>query len=196
MKPGIVSIDFLTKKDVGNKMKTKLIILLLVLSVVLFSGCAGKEQTSPEENATPEETVTPEEVATPEETVTPEETETEEEVETPAVTETEEENVTAEENETEEGVVVNNSNARVYTIRLDNYRASSSSLDINKGETVAWLNYQDSPRRVFTLVSEQGLFNNTSLSYRRSFAYTFNETGEYNFTVVGQPKMNVSVTVS
>jgi plastocyanin len=177
-------------------MKTKLIVLLLVLSVVLFSGCTGNEQPSPEENVTPEETVTPEEIATPEETETPAETETPEEVETPAVTETEEENVTAEENETEEGEAVNNSNGKVYTIRLDNYRASASSLDIKTGETVAWINYQDSPRRVFTLVSEQGLFDNQSLSYRRSFAYTFNETGSYNFTVVGQPRMNVSVTVN
>jgi plastocyanin len=176
-------------------MKTKLIILLLVLSVVLFSGCAGNEQTSPEENATPEETVTPEEVTTPEEVETPAVTETEEENVTAEENETELENVTAEENETE-GQAVSSANGRVYTIRLDNYKASASSLDINEGETVAWLNYQDSPRRVFTLVSEQGLFNNTSLSYRRSFAYTFNETGEYNFTVIGQPKMNVTVTVS
>lgn len=177
-------------------MKTKLIILLLVLSVVLFSGCAGNEQPSPEENITPEETVTPEETITPEETETPAETETPEEVETPAVTETEEENATAEENETEGGAAVNNSSSRVYTIRLDNYRASASSLDIKEGETVAWLNYQDSPRRVFTLVSEQGLFDDQSLSYRRSFAYTFNEAGTYDFTVVGQPRMNVTVNVN
>ncbi|MHC1754662.1 MAG: hypothetical protein AB9861_04390 [Methanosarcina sp.] len=174
-------------------MKTKIIVLLLVLGVVLFSGCTGNEQPSPEENTTPDETVTPEEIATPEETETPAENETE----TPVVTEPEEE-VTPEENETEEGPAVNTSSIRKapYTIRLDNYRASSSSLDIKQGETVAWLNYQDSPRRVFTLVSEQELFENTSLVYRRSFAYTFNETGVYNFTVVGQPRMDVNITVN
>lgn len=177
-------------------MKTKLIILLLVLSVVLFSGCAGKEQTTPEENTTPAETVTPEEITTPEETETPAVTETSEEVETPVVNETEQENITAEGNETEEGAVVSSSNARVYTIRLDNYKASASTLNITEGEKVAWLNYQDNPRRTFTLVSEQGLFDNQSLVYKRSFVYTFNETGTYNFTVVGQPKMNVSVTVN
>ncbi|WP_410507105.1 hypothetical protein RSJ42_09715 [Methanosarcina hadiensis] len=176
-------------------MKTKLIILLLVLSVVLFSGCAGNEQPSPEENLTPEETVTPEETITPEETETPVATETPEEVETPAINDTEE-NVTAEENNTEGGAAVNNSSSRVYTVRLDNFRASVPSLDIKEGETVAWLNYQDSPRRVFTLVSEQGLFDNQSLSYRRSFAYTFNEAGTYDFTVVGQPRMNVTVNVN
>ena len=183
-------------------MKTKLIILLLVLSVVLFSGCTGKEQTTPEENTTPAETVTPEENTTPAETVTPEETETpvvtetSEEVETPVVNETEQENITAQENETEGGAAVGSSNARVYTIRLDNYKVSASTLNIKEGEKVAWLNYQDNPRRTFTLVSEQGLFENQNLVYKRSFVYTFNETGTYNFTVVGQPKMNVSVTVN
>ncbi|HIH74259.1 MAG TPA: hypothetical protein HA306_03040 [Methanosarcina sp.] len=172
-------------------MKTKLIVLLLVLSAVLLSGCAEDEQPSPEENVTPGETVTPEETETPVETETPEE------VETPVVTETEEENVTPVENETEVGPAINTSGIRKtpYTIRLDNYRASSSNLDIKKGETVAWLNYQESPRRIFTLVSEQELFENTNLVYRRSFAYTFNETGAYNFTVIGQPRMSVNVTV-
>lgn len=177
-------------------MKTKLIILLLVLSVVLFSGCTGKEQTTPEENTTPAETVTPEEITTPEETETPVVTETSEEVETPVVNETEQENITAEENETEGGAAVSSSNARVYTIRLDNYKVSASTLNIKEGEKVAWLNYQDNPRRTFTLVSEQGLFDNQSLVYKRSFVYTFDETGTYNFTIVGQPKMNVSVTVN
>lgn len=180
----------------GNKMKAKIIVLLLVLSAVLFSGCAGNEETSPEENVTPEETVTPEEVSTPEETETPEVTETEEEVETPEENETEE--VTPVENETEEGPAINTSNIRTtpYLVRLVSYRAYPTSLDIKQGETVAWINYQDSPRRVFTLVSEQGLFENENLVYRRSFPYTFNETGVYNFTVVGQPKMDVSITVS
>lgn len=177
-------------------MKTKLIILLLVLSVVLFSGCTGKEQTTPEENTTPAETVTPEEVTTPEENTTPVVNETSEEIETPVVNETEQENITSEENETEEGAAVSSSTARIYTIRLENYRASASTLNIKEGEKVAWLNFQDNPRRSFTLVSEQGLFENQSLVYKRSFVYAFNETGTYNFTVVGQPKMNVSVTVN
>jgi len=173
-------------------MKTKIIVLLLVLGVVLFSGCTENEQPSPEENMTPGETVTPEEIATPEETETLAETET------PVVTETEEEDVTPEENETEEGPVVNTSSIRKtpYTIRLDNYRAYPSSLDIKQGETVAWINYQDSPRRVFTLTSEEDLFEDQGLVYRRSFAYTFNETGAYNFTIIGQSRMNVNITVN
>jgi plastocyanin len=182
-------------------MKTKVIVLLLVLGVVLFSGCTGNEQPSPEENATPEEIVTPEVIETPEETETPAETETPEEVETPVVTEPEEEVIPGEnetENETGEGPVVTTPSIRKtpYTIRLDNFRAYPSSLDIKEGETVAWINFQDSPRRVFTLRSEEGLFEDTGLVYRRSFAYTFNETGAYSFTIVGQPRMNVNITVN
>jgi len=78
---------------------------------------------------------------------------------------------------------------------LENYRASASSLEIKRGETVAWINLQEDPKRAFTLVSEQGLFENANLVYRRPFAYTFNETGNYDFSVIGQPKMNVTVDV-
>ena len=76
-----------------------------------------------------------------------------------------------------------------YLIRLDNYRASPSSLEIKKGETVAWMNLQENPKRNFTLVSEEGLFENTTLVYKRSFTHTFNETGDYKFSIVGQPRM-------
>ncbi len=83
-----------------------------------------------------------------------------------------------------------------YTVRLENYRASPPSLEIKEGEAVAWINMHDNPKRVFTLVSEENLFENTNLVYRRAFAYTFNQTGDYKFTVLGQPKMNVSVSVT
>ncbi len=176
-------------------MKTKIIVLLLVLGSVLLSGCVGDEQPSPEETVTPEENVTPEETVTPEENVTPEETESEEEV-TPEETEsgeevTPEENVTAEESETTTSEIRENP----YVIRLVNNRASPSSLEIKEGESVAWMNLQENPKRTFTLVSEQGLFENTSLVYKRSFAYKFNETGDYAFQILGQPKMNVNVSV-
>lgn len=166
-------------------MKTKLIVLLLIFGVVLFSGCAGDEQPSPDENGTPVETETPEENVTAVETETPEENVTAVEAETP------------EENETEEtgGVTTSDRRPATYTIRLDNNMARPSSLEIKQGDRVVWLNWEDSPRRVFTLVSEENLFNNTNLVYKRSFTYTFNETGEYHFSVVGQPRMNVTVSV-
>jgi plastocyanin len=179
-------------------MKTKVIVLLLVLSAVLLSGCLGNEQPTPEKNATPNETGTPEKSATPVETVTPEGNQT------PAETVTSEGNETAGENVTPEGnvtpaageVFTPGIKGTPYLIRLANYKASPSSLNIKKGETVAWMNLQENPKRNFKLVSEEGLFENATLVYKRSFTYTFNETGGYNFTVAGQPKMNVSVSVA
>ena len=189
-------------------MKTKIIVLLLIFGAVLFSGCTGNEQPSTEKNATPEETATPVEnttiVDTPEENATAIETETSEENVT-------QENVTQEnvtqENVTQEKSVTSEGNGRLnvstteikqtpYLLRLINKRASSSSLDIKKGESVSWVNMEDSPKRILTLVSEEKLFDDTRLAYKRAFTYTFNETGDYHFSVVGQPRMNVTVSVA
>ena len=98
-------LKFHDPKYVGNKMKIKIIVLLLVLGAVLFSGCVGDEQPSPEENATHEENVTPEENLTPEENVTQEENVT------PAETEPEEE-TTPDENETAEEAETSSSEIR------------------------------------------------------------------------------------
>ncbi len=178
------------------KIKIKVVVLLLVLGTVLLSGCMGDEKPSPEENATPEETITPGENITSEETVTPLENETEEEI-TPTENETEEE-ITPTENETvgESENVSSEIRETPYTIRLVNKRANPSNLEIKNGEKVAWINLEENPKRRLTLVSEQGLFENQSLVYKRAFAYTFNETGDYSFTVVGQPKMGLNVSVA
>ena len=167
-------------------MKIKVIVLLLVLGAVLLSGCVGNQQPSPENNTTPTETVTSTVNATPVETATSEVNATTVETMTPEVNETPEVNMTS----------TTSINTTPYLIRLENYRASISSLDIKKGESVAWMNLQDNPKRKFTLVSQEGLFENKSLGYRQPFAYTFNETGDYNFYVIGQPRMNVSVNVT
>jgi plastocyanin len=179
-------------------MKTKVIVLLLILSAVLLSGCLGNEQSNPEKNATPSETATPGEAATPSETATLNETATPVETITSEGNETPNETVTSEGNVTPTagGVYTSGVRSAPYMIRLVNYRASASSLQIKEGETVAWMNLQETPKRNFTLVSEDGLFENATLVYKHSFVHTFNETGDYNFYIVGQPRMNVSVSVS
>lgn len=174
-------------------MKTKIIVLLLIFGAVLLSGCTGNEQPSTEKNATPEETVTPVEnttvVGTPEENVTSEENVT------PEVNVTSKENVTPGENGR-----LNISTSEIketpYLLRLINNRVSSSSLEIKKGESISWINMEDNPKRVLILVSEEKLFENTNLAYRHAFTYTFNETGDYHFSIVGQPRMNVTVGVA
>lgn len=174
------------KKDEGNEMKIKVIVLLLVLGAVLLSGCVGNQQPAPEKNETHTGTVTPTTTASPVETATPEVNATSAETTTPEVNNTSEVNTTSTADIKE----------TAYLIRLNNNKASASSLDIKKGEKVAWMNLQDTPKRKFTLVSQEGLFDNKTLTYRQPFNYTFNEIGNYNFYIVGQPRMNVSVNVS
>jgi plastocyanin len=170
-------------------MKTKIIVLLLIFGTILLSGCIGNEQSSSKENATPAENVTTVEnttvVGTPEENVT-------------TVNNTTEENTTTADNNMTTGRLAISSpkiQDTSYLVRLQNYKSSSSSLSIKKGEKVSWINLHDSPKRVFTLVSQENLFNNTSLVYKHSFTYTFNETGDYHFSIIGQPRMNVNVSV-
>ncbi|HIH75657.1 MAG TPA: cell surface lipoprotein, partial [Methanosarcina sp.] len=67
-----------------------------------------------------------------------------------------------------------------------------SELEINKGDLVVWRNFEDS---VFTLTSEEGLFEDQRLGYGNTFNYTFNEPGSYNFNAQGYPNMQMTITV-
>jgi len=173
-------------------MKIKVIVLLLVLGVISLSGCVGNEQKSPGNNTNPTETVTSTVNVTPVETVSPGGNATPVETMTQAVNITPSDNETPADNET----LTSGIRSYPYLIRLSSYRAFPSSLSIKEGDTVAWRNEQDNPKRNFILVSQQNLFENKTLVYGRTFAYTFNETGGYSFTVIGQPRMNVNVSVT
>ncbi len=84
---------------------------------------------------------------------------------------------------------------RSYNVRFDNFLSSPSVLEINKSDTVFWTNFQDDPIRIFTLVSEDGLWEDTPIGYRKSFDYTFTEEGTYNYSVSGWNRMNGTVIV-
>ncbi len=86
--------------------------------------------------------------------------------------------------------------AKIWTIRFQSFLSIPSELTINKGDTVQWMNFQTDPRRQFTLVSKDGLWEDKNIGYRLFFLYTFNETGTYNYTVLGNdPRMSGSVIV-
>jgi len=69
-----------------------------------------------------------------------------------------------------------------------------ATLELNKGETVIWNNL-NRPKRAFTLVSEEKLFENPVLGYGRSFSYTFNEAGDYTFKLEEIPGAEFILTV-
>lgn len=147
-------------------MRIKTIVVLLMLTSILFAGCIGNDEPVVIEQI-PEDIIN----------------ETPEEVEEIPIEEPEVE---------EEAPVID---PKTHSIRLEYYQARPSTLEINRGDTVVWRNSQD-PKRLFTLVSEDGLWESTNLVYGRTLVYTFNESGTYNFSVTGQLRMSGSIVVN
>jgi plastocyanin len=155
-----------------------------------------------EETWTTEKTETSEEVVTQEELGTPAEMETQIELDTPEEKETSEMPNEPQMEQTEawtgergqagakqSGETVPTS----HLVRLKNYLMIPSSLKTNIGDTVVWRNYQEST--VLTLTSKEHLFEDQKLAYGNTLEYTFNESGSYNFSVKGYPKMQTTITV-
>lgn len=91
--------------------------------------------------------------------------------------------------------VVESSGPQTYTINLKSYSAIPSGHTIDQGDKVFWIN-MNQPVRNFVLVSGEGLWENQNLGYRESFIYTFNETGNYTYNVLGyENRMTGTITV-
>lgn len=85
--------------------------------------------------------------------------------------------------------------ARTYTVYMENFLTQPANLTLNEGDSVMWFNRND-PKRIFTLVSNEGLWENVTMGYRLSFTYTFNETGTYTYEVPGwEARMKGTITV-
>ncbi|MBP2029670.1 hypothetical protein J2755_000590 [Methanohalophilus levihalophilus] len=83
-----------------------------------------------------------------------------------------------------------------YPIRLKNYNAiSANPLEINRTDTVTWINQQEDPKRFFSIENEEGLWDDVSISFMQKFTYQFNETGEYHTYVPPWRGMNVTIIV-
>ncbi|WP_135604552.1 hypothetical protein [Methanococcoides sp. NM1] len=147
-------------------MKSKMLVLILVLSSLLMAGCIGDNGEEPEvENETP--------------------------VDVPVDENISEDDVPVDDN----GEVIE---PQVYTIRLgrlDRYTAVPNYLEINRGDTVYWRNEMKERKLIFTVISEDGLWEEQRISYGMQFNYTFTEAGTYNFTVPPWQSMNSTVIV-
>ncbi|WP_255334738.1 cell surface lipoprotein [Methanosarcina sp. KYL-1] len=96
--------------------------------------------------------------------------------------------------ETEESTSVGQGEEHV--MRLEYYEVvRPSELDIPRGDTISWWSYKRQGD-LYVLFSEEGLFEDTELSYSVPFSYTFKEAGVYHFGVRDVPAMNMTVRVS
>jgi len=177
-------------------MKIKVLVLLFVLSAVVLSGCTGDNATDGEVNVTDgvndtvdengiEDVINGNETYVPPDVTEQNDTETSEQ---PTV------DVPAEGTVTQGPQIIDTGVPRTYTIRLEKFLSTPNTLQVAPEDTVFWINFND-PVRAFTIVSENGLWENRSIGYRQSFGYTFNETGTYNYSIMGFPRMSGTIIV-
>ena len=69
-----------------------------------------------------------------------------------------------------------------------------SELDIKTGDTVSWRS-DKKQKPDYTLVSKEELFPDKEVAYSVPYTYTFNNPGNYLFTVKDIPGMNVTIRV-
>ena len=138
---------------------------MLISTSVFFAGCIGDNDVHVIERTTPLIDETPEEV----------------------------EEIPVEEPEVIEELPAIDSQTRM--IRLQSHHAIPSTLEINRGDTVDWRNFQET-HQPLTLISEDGLWENAYLDYMEKLIYTFNESGTYSFSVTGQLGMSGSIVVN
>lgn len=69
------------------------------------------------------------------------------------------------------------------------------TIEINAGEEVTWFNFKK-PKTPMVLVSEEGLWEETTLYYGKAFSYTFEEPGTYVLTLKDNPEIKGTVKVS
>ncbi|MCD4844647.1 MAG: hypothetical protein K8R25_09190 [Methanosarcinales archaeon] len=152
-----------------------ILLIILITSLVTISiftaGCTDKD-TPNGETSTPTATPTSTAIQTPTQTPTPEPTPEE----SPTSTVEPEQHI----------------------IRIKNYMfIPQGGKEINQGDTIQWRNYEESSSKTRYLVSENDLWDgNQIIKYRKSFSYTFNETGIYSFYLKGRESIKCNVTVS
>jgi plastocyanin len=209
----------------GVEVGIKKLILLLVILPLIIAGCLGSNNQEEQEKTsdggsggggsageqraadTPEEVSTTKITSTEGASLTPLETG----MQSPADTEIagtgqtgtpgevispgiqEEARINSTEAANQEGSGQQGAPSNPYLVRLKDFNAIPSSLEIDTGDTVAWRNFQEST--VLFLSSKEGLFEAQRLGYGQTFVYTFTQSGKYNFSVEGYPRMQTTITV-
>jgi plastocyanin len=76
------------------------------------------------------------------------------------------------------------------TITILNFAFSPSTLTINKGETVTWINEDSAPHTI-----KFETFNSDTFNKGESYAKTFNEVGSFNYYCSIHPSMIGTIIV-
>ncbi|HMH88959.1 MAG TPA: cupredoxin domain-containing protein [Steroidobacteraceae bacterium] len=77
-------------------------------------------------------------------------------------------------------------------IEVKDFMFAPTTLTVNSGEQVTWLNKDDEPH---TVVSDTGLFRSSAMDTNESFSFKFDKPGTYHFTCSIHPRMVGTIVV-
>jgi plastocyanin len=77
-------------------------------------------------------------------------------------------------------------------IEVKNFMFMPTTLTVNAGDKVTWVNKDDEPHNV---VSDTGAFRSGAIDTDESFSYKFDQPGTYHFTCSIHPRMVGTIVV-
>ena len=78
------------------------------------------------------------------------------------------------------------------SVEVKNFMFTPSTLTVNAGAEVSWVNKDDEPH---TVVSDTGLFRSGALDTDETFSFKFDKPGTYHFTCSIHPRMVGTIIV-
>ena len=78
------------------------------------------------------------------------------------------------------------------SIEVKDFMFMPTTLTVNAGEEVSWVNKDDEPH---TVVSDTGLFRSSALDTDEKFSFKFEKPGTYHFTCSIHPRMVGTIIV-
>jgi plastocyanin len=78
------------------------------------------------------------------------------------------------------------------SIQVKDFMFTPTTLTVNAGEQVTWVNKDGEPH---TVVSDSGLFRSGAMDTDESFSFKFDKPGTYHFTCSIHPRMVGTIVV-
>lgn len=78
------------------------------------------------------------------------------------------------------------------SIEVKDFMFMPTTLTVNAGEQVTWVNKDDEPH---TVVSDTGLFRSSAMDTDERFSFKFDKPGTYHFTCSIHPRMVGTIVV-
>jgi plastocyanin len=78
------------------------------------------------------------------------------------------------------------------SIEVKDFMFMPTTLTVNTGDKVTWVNKDDEPH---TVVSDTGMFRSSAMDTNESFSFKFDKPGTYHFTCSIHPRMVGTIVV-